>query len=68
MKLRKNPAVLPCLALLLGLVALGLRLALYRVGVDEKGLLTPGSPLEIGVWIVTAGAAAVALAAGKEPP
>ena len=68
MKLRKNPAVLPCLALLLGLVALGLRLALYRLRVDERGLLTPGSALEIGVWVVTAAAAAVALTAGKEPP
>lgn len=67
MKLQKNPAVLPGLMLLLGLGALGLRLALYRVGVDEKGLLTPGSPLEIGVWIATAAAIALAVLSGGEP-
>ena len=68
MKLRNNSALRAGVTLVLGLAALGLRLALYRVGVDEKGLLTPGHPLEIGVWIVTAAAAALAVLPGKEPP
>ena len=68
MKLRNNSALRAGVTLVLGLAALGLRLALYRVGVDEKGLLTPGHPLEIGAWIVTAAAAALAVLPGKEPP
>ncbi len=67
MKLRNNPVVLPGLALLLGLGALGLRLALYRLCVDEKGLLTPGHPLEIGIWILTGAAALLAALSGGGP-
>lgn len=68
MKLRNNSDLRCALMLALGLAAMGLRLALYRVGTDEKGLLTPGTLPEIGVWIVTGLAAAVAAASGKEPP
>ena len=67
MKLRKNPAVLPGLVLLLGLGALGLRLALYRLCVDDKGLLTPGHPLELGAWILTGAAALLAVLSGGGP-
>lgn len=67
MKLQKNPAVLSGLALLLGLGALGLRLALYRTCVDEKGLLTVGSPLELGIWILTGAACVLAACSGGSP-
>ena len=67
MKLRKNPAVLPGLVLLLGLGALGLRLALYRLCVGDKGLLIPGHPLELGVWILTGAAALLAVLSGGSP-
>lgn len=44
-----------------GLIVLILRFLLFLVGRDEKNLLIPGHPLDLLIWIVTAGAAAVIL-------
>ena len=67
MKLRKNPAAFAGIMLALGLAALGLRLELYRNGVDEKGLLIPGISLELIVWVVTGAACVLAACSGGEP-
>lgn len=48
---------LPILTAGMGVIALILRLGLYLLGTDEKGLLIPGHPLDILVWVVTAAAA-----------
>lgn len=67
MKLRKYPAVFAGMMLVLGLAALALRLALYRTCVDEKGLLIPGTSLELMVWGVTGAACVLAVCSGGVP-
>ena len=67
MKLRKNPAFFAGVMLVLGLAALALRMALYRTCVDEKGLLIPGTSLELTVWAVTGAACIWAACSGGEP-
>lgn len=47
---------MPAAALALGGVCLALRLGLYAVAVDEKGLLLRGHPLEKILWAVAAAA------------
>ena len=47
---------LPVLAAILGSAAGVLRAALLLLGTDEKGLLIPGHPLDILVWVITAAA------------
>ena len=54
---------LPAGILLLGAVGFLLRLGLYAVGLDQKGLLPGGHPLETGLWVVTAAALALVIAA-----
>lgn len=51
----------------LGFGALGLvlRLGLYRLALDEKGLLIPGHPLAVALVLTGVGCLAFALAAGK---
>lgn len=56
---------LPAVILLLGVVGFLLRLGLYAVGTDQKGLLPGWHPLEIVLWAVTAGAIALVIAAGR---
>lgn len=46
---------------LLGAAALGLRLGLYALAVDERGLLVPFHYLEILLWVLTAAAAVMAI-------
>ena len=54
-------------ALGLGLILMCLRGLLYRRYVDGTGLLEPGTPLEWGVYLLTAAALAIfALAARKQ--
>ena len=54
-------------ALGLGLILMCLRGLLYRLHVDGTGLLEPGTPLEWGVYLLTAAALAIfALAARKQ--
>ena len=47
----------------LGFVGYLVRRLLYTVGVDSRGLLVGGHGLEIALWVLTAGAAALALTA-----
>ena len=54
---------LPAGILLLGAVGFLLHLGLYAVGLDQKGLLPGGHPLETGLWVVTAAALALVIAA-----
>lgn len=54
MKTPQNTKTLPLFTAGLGILALALRIALLALGNDEKGLLIPGHPLDILVWIVTA--------------
>lgn len=63
MKKILEPKILPFWMLGMGVVALGLRFALYAVAVDEKNLLTSGHPLEILLWLLTAAALALVIAA-----
>lgn len=65
MKFNNKTNCLPLIAAVLGLIALILRLGLFALGMDQKGLLIPGHPLDILVWIFTA--AAVLLAATVLP-
>lgn len=53
---------LPYATLALSALSLLLRVLLYRTAVDERGLIVSGHPLEILLWLVTAGAAALAVA------
>ncbi len=55
MKRIKLTIRLPWIVLALGIVGLGLRWILYRVNLDERLLLKPGHPLEILLWLLTAG-------------
>lgn len=70
MKQYKLTAHLPRLVLALGLVGLVLRWILYQVNLDARLLLIPGHPLEVLIWLLTAGTAALILVIGlkkKEP-
>lgn len=53
---------LPVLTLGLGVLGLLLRWLLYRVGVDEKGLLMSDHILEILLWVLTAAVGALIIA------
>ena len=53
----------PLLGLALGLVGAGCRFLLYALGMDEKGLLTPGHPAAVLLWVVTAAAVLAAVLA-----
>lgn len=53
MKKRSDLKYLPFIYVLLGLLALGLRLGLYAAASDDRGLLTAGHPLTIVLLIVT---------------
>ena len=57
-----TPKHIPMIPTLLGLFALLFRLGLFRLGVDEKGLLIPGHFLSILTWIFTAAAIVPVLA------
>lgn len=61
MKTKLTDNLLPILTAGLGFAALILRLALFLLGNDEKGLLIPGHPLDILVWAVTAAASILIL-------
>lgn len=52
-----NPKKLPTLISWLGGLGFLLRWLLYRVGVDEKGLLMSSHPAEVLLWILTAATA-----------
>lgn len=53
---------LPLITGLLGIAACVLRFSLYRLAVDEKGLLIPGHPLSICLLVLTAAAAIFVIA------
>lgn len=53
----------PLLGLALGLVGAGCRFLLYALGMDEKGLLVPGHPAAVLLWVVTAAAVLAAVLA-----
>lgn len=53
MTLKKDPKWLPIVMLGLGGLAMALRYLLYRLAVDEKGLLVPGHSLELCLWVLT---------------
>ena len=52
---------LPLATAALGTAAGLLRFCLYAAGTDEKGLLVPGHPLAIALWLLTAAAAGFVL-------
>lgn len=57
MKKRSDLKYLPFIYVLLGLLALGLRLGLYAAATDDRGLLTAWHPLTMVLFAVTALAA-----------
>ena len=63
----KELKLLPVMAAL-GAVLLMLRIWLYAVAVDEKGLLISGHPLDLAVWAVAAVCLAVAVLAVLRHP
>ncbi len=70
MKQRKLSARLPRVVLALGVLGLALRWILYQVNLDARLLLKPGHPLEILLWLLTAGTLtliAVCTVKSKEP-
>lgn len=58
MKRTKLTFRLPWLVPALGAVGMVLRWCLYQIALDDRLLLRPGHPLEILVWLLTAGTAA----------
>ena len=60
MKTREK-RILPALVPVLGIAAFGLRLWLYRTGIDSRGLLRPGQLSELLLWAAAALAVAAAL-------
>ena len=60
---KTNDKLFPLLTAGLGAAALVVRLALFLLGRDEKGLLIPGHPLDILSWIITDLAAVLAVIA-----
>ena len=68
MKLTKDPKWLPWSVLALGCVGGALRFLVYRVAVDEKGLLIPMHPVELILWALTAASVCLAvLFTGSDP-
>ena len=68
MKLTKDPKWLPWSVLGLGCVGGALRFLLYRVAVDEKGLLIPMHPVELLLWALTVASVCLAvLFTGSDP-
>ena len=68
MKLTKDPKWLPWSVLGLGCAGCALRFLLYRIAVDEKGLLVPMHPVELILWVLAAAAVALAvLFTGNDP-
>ena len=68
MKLTKDPKWLPWSVLGLGCVGGALRFLLYRVAMDEKGLLMTFHPVELILWVLAAAAVALAvLFTGNDP-
>lgn len=70
MKQTKLTIRLPWLVAALGAAGMILRWCLYKVNLDDRLLLVPGHPLEILVWLLTAGTAALIVACTwkqKEP-
>lgn len=63
MKTKLNAKNLPLITAGMGLLVLLVRSALLLLGEDKKGLLIPGHPLNILVWILTAFAAVLITAA-----
>lgn len=61
MKLHMEPKKLKFLILGAGVSGLVLRILLYAVGMDGRGLLIPNHPASIALWCLTAVAAAVLL-------
>lgn len=59
MKKLLTPKVLPLFPLCAGLLGLVLRVILYAVGVDEKGLLARNHPLTVLLFVLTAAVLAV---------
>ena len=62
MKTKLNTPKLPLYIACLGMLALLGRAALFLLGKDEKGLLIPGHPLNVLVWVLTAAAVILTLA------
>lgn len=68
MKLTKDPKWLPWTILAMGCAAGALRFGLYRLAVDEKGLLIPWHPLELALWALALAVPVLALVfTGREP-
>ena len=68
MKLTKDPKWLPWSVLGLSCAGGALRFLLYRVAVDEKGLLTAFHPVELLLWLLAAATVVLAvLFTGKDP-
>ena len=61
MKLTKDPKWLPWSVRGLGCVGCALRFLLYRIAVDEKGLLVPMHPVGLILWVLAAAAVALAV-------
>lgn len=61
MNAMNKSSFLPCLALISGTAAFGLRKCLYAFAVDQRGLLISGHPLSFALWAVVAAAAAFLL-------
>ena len=67
MNAMKKPSFLPCLALISGTAAFGLRKCLYAFAVDQRGLLISGHPLSFALWAVVAAAAVFLLWQVRKP-
>ena len=68
MKLTKDPKWLPWSVLGLGCVGGALRFLLYRVAMDEKGLLMTFHPVELILWLLAVATVVLAiLFTGKDP-
>lgn len=48
----RNPRLPALMFGVLGILAMVLRRGVYTLGVDGKGLLIPGHPLQIGLWVM----------------
>ena len=66
MKKTKTYDLMPLGILLLSVMGFWLRTELYAAGVDGKNLLVRGHPLEIGLWVCTAAAVVLCLAAARQ--
>lgn len=66
MKKNRNPDILPLGIVLLSAAGHALRSGLYAVALDEKNLLLRNHPLSICLWVCTAAAVALSLAAAAQ--